>query len=111
MPRGGKRPGSGAPRGNRNALRHGGYSKYVQQQLIPYLDAFPELQRWLLDHQRKQTRNKRGPQKSNPSLVNALITILNLPPDHPDFIALGEFPPAFLPTYKPASHGSPKDTS
>ena len=29
MPRGGRRPGAGAPRGNTNALRHGQYSRRV----------------------------------------------------------------------------------
>ena len=31
MPSGGRRPGAGAPRGNRNRLRHGLASKYVQE--------------------------------------------------------------------------------
>ncbi len=31
MPRGGRRPGAGAPKGNLNALRHGLRSKQVQQ--------------------------------------------------------------------------------
>jgi len=31
MPRGGKRPGAGAPKGNLNALKHGGRSKQFKQ--------------------------------------------------------------------------------
>lgn len=110
MPKGGKRPGAGAPCGNRNALRHGAYSKYVQQRFMPFLDSFPELQSWLLNYQRKQTRNKRGPRKSDAPLVNALITIFQLPPDHPSIIALGELHPAFYPDREPTHHESPTKT-
>ena len=31
MPRGGKRPGAGAPKGNLNALKHGRHSAQLQQ--------------------------------------------------------------------------------
>ncbi|MDO8615903.1 MAG: hypothetical protein Q7T33_09245 [Dehalococcoidia bacterium] len=31
MPRGGRRPGAGAPRGNMNALKHGAYSRQFAQ--------------------------------------------------------------------------------
>lgn len=110
MPRGGKRPGAGAPRGNRNALRHGGYSRYVQQHLIPSLDPYPELQRWLIDYQRGQTRNKRGPRKSDTSLVNTLITILQLPPDHPARLTFEEQHPAFTPSPTPALPETPGDS-
>jgi hypothetical protein len=37
MPRGGRRPGAGAPKGNLNGLRHGRYSRRIRglaQQLI-----------------------------------------------------------------------------
>ena len=101
MPKGGKRPGAGAPRGNRNALRHGGYSKYVQQRFIPSLDPFPELQDWLVDYQRRQTRTRRGSRKSDASLVNTLITIFQLPPDHPARMDLGKLHPAFSPNPAP----------
>ena len=43
MPRGGRRPGAGAPRGNHNALKHGFYSKRVQLAAL-MLAASPELQ-------------------------------------------------------------------
>ncbi|MDO8615414.1 MAG: hypothetical protein Q7T33_06710 [Dehalococcoidia bacterium] len=42
MPRGGPRPGPGAPRGNVNALKHGRYSRH-QQRLLDLVRANPEL--------------------------------------------------------------------
>ena len=46
MPRGGKRPGAGAPRGNVNALRHGLHSQQFRQ-LVQQLAAIPEMRLFL----------------------------------------------------------------
>ncbi len=47
MPRGGRRPGAGAPKGNMNGLRSGRYSKQLKR-LIIVLMAVPELRQVLL---------------------------------------------------------------
>ena len=83
MPRGGKRPGAGAPKGNLNAMRHGGESNYVQTQLIPALAPFPELQRWLINYQRRQMRTKAGSRSGASRVLATLIALIQLPPGHP----------------------------
>ena len=83
MPRGGKRPGAGAPKGNLNAMRHGGESNYVQTQLIPALAPFPALQHWLLNYQRRQMRKKSGSRSGASRVLATLIALIQLPPGHP----------------------------
>ncbi|MBI2172389.1 MAG: hypothetical protein HYU30_10330 [Chloroflexi bacterium] len=58
MPRGGKRPGAGAPKGNLNGLKLGLYSKRLQA-LAAGIVADPDLLRYLLDTQRRQKRRQR----------------------------------------------------
>ncbi len=48
MPRGGKRPGAGAPKGNMNGLKHGRYSKQ-HKRLAEVIAGDPECQTLLLD--------------------------------------------------------------
>ena len=48
MPRGGRRPGAGAPRGNINALRTGAHSKQISELLDQTQGGF-----WILDKKRK----------------------------------------------------------
>ena len=80
MPSGGKRPGAGAPKGNRNRLRHGLASKRVQESLLPSLVPYPFLHRWFLNVQRKTRRSK----KAQPGyIIDTLIFISELPADHP----------------------------
>ena len=58
MPRGGKRPGAGAPRGNLNAVKAGRYSPRLQA-IAKALAADPEVNAFLLGFQRRQKRNQR----------------------------------------------------
>lgn len=66
MPRGGKRPGAGAPRGNLNAFKHGYHSKQFNQ------DLRTRLERW---------KTRRDPDASSPRelaeiLNDALVQVL-----------------------------------
>ena len=79
MPSGGRRPGAGAPRGNRNRLRHGLASKYVQETLLPALVPYPDLHRWFLNFQRSARRNKKAQRGSSASIIETLIFISELP--------------------------------
>ena len=83
MPSGGKRPGAGAPKGNRNRLRHGLASKRVQESLLPSLAPYPFLHRWFLNFQHKARRNKKAQRGSSASTIATLIAISELPADHP----------------------------
>ena len=83
MPSGGKRPGAGAPKGNRNRLRHGLASKRVQESLLPTLAPYPFLHRWFLNFQRKARRSKKVRLDSSTHLIETLIFISELPDDHP----------------------------
>jgi len=62
MPRGGRRPGAGAPRGNMNAFRHGKSSAQYQR-LLEILSADPEAIRLVeeiaLGDQARKKRNRR----------------------------------------------------
>ena len=53
MPRGGKRPGAGAPRGNLNALKSGKRSKQVKAVIIALM-AVPETRNVLLQFNRME---------------------------------------------------------
>ena len=83
MPSGGRRPGAGAPKGNRNRLRHGLASRYVQETLLPALAPYPDLHRWFLNFQRKARRNKKAQRGSSASIIETLIYISEFPADHP----------------------------
>ena len=83
MPSGGKRPGAGAPKGNRNALRHGGSSQYVQQELLPALAHFPELQRWFVRYQQRHMKTGLDTRVNTAQVLEILIAVLHLPSGHP----------------------------
>lgn len=55
MPRGGKRPGAGAPIGNTNALRHGRRSPRVHA-VVRAIWGIPEVRRLFLAIIRKQSK-------------------------------------------------------
>ena len=58
MPRGGKRPGAGAPKGNLNALKSGRYSQRLNH-LFFALAQVPELRYFLHEVRRRQLRQER----------------------------------------------------
>ena len=58
MPRGGRRPGAGAPLGNHNALKTGRYSKRFQQ-LARALLKNPETMALIATFRKKQTNEQR----------------------------------------------------
>jgi hypothetical protein len=72
MPRGGRRPGAGAPKGNTNALKHG-RSSNLYARLIELLAQDPEalkIMREIADIQdRRKQRNLREAQR----LLNAVV--------------------------------------
>ncbi len=74
MPRGGRRPGAGAPKGNLNALRNGLRSKQLRL-LIIALMAFPQTRDVLLHFSRLEQRRRDPLQKA----VNAYARLLYLP--------------------------------
>jgi len=58
MPRGGKRPGAGAPKGNLNALKHGGRSKQFKQ-LGEIVAASPKARKLLLRYANRARSQQR----------------------------------------------------
>ena len=58
MPRGGRRPGAGAPKGNLNAVKTGRYSKRLRT-VARALSSIPELSDFFLEFQRRQRRGNR----------------------------------------------------
>ncbi len=74
MPRGGKRPGAGAPKGNLNALRSGARSQQVKAVLIALLTV-PETRRVLLHFSRMEQRRLQLLQKA----VNRYARLLQGP--------------------------------
>ena len=62
MPRGGKRPGAGAPKGNTNAFKHGRNSKRLRA-LALALAQIPEARDMAIAQHRLQKRRERQAQK------------------------------------------------
>ena len=58
MPRGGRRPGAGAPKGNLNALKHGRTS-VAYNLMVAALVEFPEIREMFIAFHRNQERQKR----------------------------------------------------
>ena len=83
MPRGGKRPGAGAPRGNRNRLRHGRKSRYVQESLIPALAPYPSLQQWFIGVQRRAARKNQADPAFSAQAIQTILALSELPSDNP----------------------------
>ena len=74
MPRGGRRPGAGAPKGNLNALKNGSRSRQLRT-LIIALMAFPQTRNALLHFSRLEQRRLDRLQKA----VNQYARLLKLP--------------------------------
>ena len=83
MPIGGKRPGAGAPLGNRNRLRHGRKSRYVQETLIPGLAPYPSLQQWFIWNQRRASRKNNSNPAFSSGVIQTVLALSELPPDNP----------------------------
>ncbi|MBI4235976.1 MAG: hypothetical protein HY688_01295 [Chloroflexi bacterium] len=86
MPRGGKRPGAGAPKGNMNALVHGRRSRQLQD-LLDALAQLPEMRHVLLAHRRAQLRRQRQARRTAAALLALLIEGAPAPPPLLDRLA------------------------
>ncbi len=62
MPRGGKRPGAGAPRGNTNAVKTGRHSVRLRA-IAKALSTVPEIRDLLLEAERRQHKEQRQAQR------------------------------------------------
>ena len=72
MPRGGKRPGAGAPKGNLNAMKHGRHSAQLQQ-LAVTLALLPAVQGTLIKLARRQRRQRRAAAVAGHLLLTQLL--------------------------------------
>ena len=72
MPRGGKRPGAGAPAGNLNALKHGAHSTYIHA-LVQALAAHPTTREALIRLARRRRAQKREAEHAASLLLSALL--------------------------------------
>ena len=72
MPRGGRRPGAGAPHGNLNALKHGRDSTYVQT-LIHALATHPATREALIRLARRQRTQKRQAERTAALILSQLL--------------------------------------
>src|SRR5712691_2370621 len=70
--RGGPRPGSGAPKGNLNALKHGRTSKR-QQLLIENLVQFPEVRETLIAMAARNRKRKKRAEQETADLLAELL--------------------------------------
>ena len=77
MPRGGKCPGAGAPKGNLNAVKTGRYSKRLRT-VASALNSVPELRDFFLEFQRRQ---RRGNRKAARIAYRALLEFIASVPD------------------------------
>ena len=87
MPRGGRRPGAGAPKGNLNAFRHGRSSLQLQT-LISALTQLPEIQDTLMQYHRRIKEKERKSRLTAAVILTAFIDRLALPHDDPIRLAL-----------------------
>ena len=72
MPRGGKRPGAGAPKGNLNALKHGRHSAQLQQ-LAVTLALLPHVRDTFIKVARRQSRQRRTAAKAGHHHLTQLL--------------------------------------
>src|SRR3990170_3057927 len=72
MPRGGRRPGAGAPAGNLNALKHGAHSSYTHA-LVQALAAHPTTREALIRLARRRRAQKREAERAASVLLSALL--------------------------------------
>ncbi len=80
MPRGGKRPGAGAPKGNLNALKHGRHSPRARK-LADSLVQLPDVRKVLLAYQRQRDRDLRRTRRAARKLFFQLLAGLPVQPD------------------------------
>ncbi len=76
MPRGGRRPGADAPKGNMNALKSGRYSPRFNA-VRTALSQHPEIQAYLAALRRQQPRTKR---MAAAEMHTALLEVMSVPP-------------------------------
>ena len=62
MPRGGNRPGAGAPRGNMNAVKTGQYSVRLRA-IARALGEVPQIRDMLVETERRQNKHQRKAQR------------------------------------------------
>jgi hypothetical protein len=72
VPRGGRRPGAGAPAGNLNALKHGAHSTYIHA-LVQALAAHPTTREALIRLARRRRAQKREAERAAALLLSALL--------------------------------------
>jgi len=72
VPRGGKRPGAGAPAGNLNALKHGAHSTYIHA-LVQTLAAHPATREALIRLARRRRAQKREVERAAALLLSTLL--------------------------------------
>ena len=77
MPRGGRRPGAGAPKGNLNALKHGRTS-VAYNLMVAALAEIPEIREMFIAFHRNQERRKRAARRTARDLFVRMIQ--GLPP-------------------------------
>jgi hypothetical protein len=73
MPRGGRRPGAGAPKGNLNGLRHGRNSDQVKR-LVDALVRIPEARDILLAQRRSELRQQKRARRTAAALLARILT-------------------------------------
>ena len=72
MPRGGKRPGAGAPKGNLNAMKHGRHSAQLQQ-LAVTLALLPSVRDTFIKVARRQRRQRHAAAVAGHLLLTQLL--------------------------------------
>ncbi|MDO8751898.1 MAG: hypothetical protein Q7K03_12275 [Dehalococcoidia bacterium] len=86
MPRGGKRPGAGARKGNLNALKHGRNSQQVEDFMLALL-SMPRIQEILAAYYRRHQRTERQATKVVQGLLQELSW--HIPPSQDNQFILG----------------------
>ena len=99
MPRGGKRPGAGAPRGNLNALKSGRHSTQLRA-LADTLASIPEARSILISAARRHARHKRQASRIALSLLIPLLQRAKFNPSSPAL----KSPPSACPTKNFSQH-------
>jgi hypothetical protein len=85
MPRGGKRPGAGAPKGNLNALKHGRHSAQLQQ-LAVTLALLPHVRDTFIKVARRRRRQHSAAAKAGHHLLTQFLRacLVGLQDNQPD---------------------------
>ncbi len=80
---GGRRPGAGAPKGNRNALKHGRYSRY-QRAVIETLLEVPETREVMIAISKRQQAQTRRAEQGGAALMSELVRKIGILALHGD---------------------------